>query len=67
MRESLQRLKGTLEGDLEVSDVQKRDLVKNTMLMLQHSLIDTETCGSAAIRPHFNIDLPMQTIVDITV
>ena len=32
-----------------------------------HSLTDTEVTGSAAIRPHFNIDQPHQTIEDITV
>ena len=48
-------------------DSQKKDLVKNTMGMLVHSLSDTEVAGSASIRPHFNVDLPSQIIHDITV
>ena len=56
VQESLQRLKGSLEDNSEVFGSHKRDLVKNTMIMLVHSLSDTEVRGSAAIRPHFNID-----------
>lgn len=67
VQESLQRLQTSLEnGSLEF-DSHKKDQVKNTMVMLVHSLSDTEVCGSAAIRPHLNIDQPRQTIEDITV
>ena len=67
VQESLRRLRGTLESDDGAFGRQKRDVVVNTMQMLGHSLSDTEVSGSAAIRPHFNIDQPGQTIEDITV
>ena len=54
VNECLRRLEESLaEGDREA--VEKRDLVKNTMSMLGHSLADTEVNGSCAIRPHVNI------------
>ena len=56
VNESLRRLKEQLELDRDSFGVQKKDLVKNTMQMLVHSFSDTEINGSAAIRPHFNID-----------
>ena len=53
--ESLRRLRDSLQ-DGDRAAIEKRDLVKNTMSMLGHSLADTEVNGSCAIRPHHNID-----------
>lgn len=63
----MERLKTSLAIDSPITASEKRELVKNTMIMLVHSLSDTEVSGSACIRPHHNIDKSNHTIEDITV